>query len=228
MNLYQQYQQSLPAYQYNDLILPGVTIQNVDVSQLVTLFTDYYVDLDAVTGQQSQQQHEQEQTQSHVRAHLKRLDHQPYQYRITVHSEQNVPSAVVRVFLGPKHNHQGQPIDISKNQHLFVELDQFIQNRKFQTVSSLVINYYSFANNLFNIFYILVHAGENTIVRNSQQAPGQSSDWPSTSQIQQGVNAAVRSQEPFYVTEVIKQLVFINLFVVKKRIKDVWRYCNNL
>lgn len=141
MNLYQQYQQSLPAYQYNDLILPGVTIQNVDVSQLVTLFTDFYVDLDAVTGHQSQQQQE-EQTQSHVRAHLKRLDHQPYQYRITVHSEQNVPNAVVRVFLGPKHDHQGQPISISKNEHLFVELDQFIQNRKFQC-------FFFFSNKLF-------------------------------------------------------------------------------
>lgn len=77
MNLYQQYQQSLPVYQYNDLILPGVTIQNVDVSQLVTLFTDFYVDLDAVTGHQSQQQQE-EQTQSRVRAHLKRLDQFDY------------------------------------------------------------------------------------------------------------------------------------------------------
>lgn len=109
MNLYQQYQQSLPVYQYNDLILPGVTIQNVDVSQLVTLFTDFYVDLDAVTGHQSQQQQE-EQTQSRVRAHLKRLDHQPYQYKIAVHSEQNVPGAVVRVFLGPKHDHQADQL----------------------------------------------------------------------------------------------------------------------
>lgn len=154
MNLYQQYQQSLPAYQYNDLILPGVTIQNVDVSQLVTLFTDFYVDLDAVTGHQSQQQQE-EQTPSHVRAHLKRLDHQPYQYRITVHSEQNMPNAVVRVFLGPKHDHQGQPISISKNEHLFVELDQFIQNRKFQCFFFFLINYL-FRNDLFmiNIFCI--------------------------------------------------------------------------
>lgn len=139
-------------YQYNDLILPGVTIQNVDVSQLVTLFTDFYVDLDAVTGHQSQQQQE-EQTQSRVRAHLKRLDHQPYQYKIAVHSEQNVPGAVVRVFLGPKHDHQGRPISISKNQHLFVELDQFIQNRKFQ-LFLLLINYL-YPINLFMINIIL-------------------------------------------------------------------------
>lgn len=152
MNLYQQYQQSLPVYQYNDLILPGVTIQNVDVSQLVTLFTDFYVDLDAVIGHQSQQQQE-EQTQSRVRAHLKRLDHQPYQYKIAVHSEQNVPGAVVRVFLGPKHDHQGRPISISKNQHLFVELDQFIQNRKFQ-LFLLLINYL-YPINFFMINIIL-------------------------------------------------------------------------
>lgn len=69
----------------------------------------------------------------------------------------------------------------------------------------------------------LVHAGENTIVRNSQQAPGQSSDWPSTSQIQRGVNAAIRSQEPFYITEVNKKVFFI-----KKKIKDIRKFCNNL
>lgn len=137
MNLYQQYQQSLPAYQYNDLVLPGVTIQNVDVSQLVTLFSDYYIDLDGVTGQSNQQQQQQQQDQQqeqqqNVKAYLKRLDHQPYQYKVMVHSEQNVPSAVVRVFLGPKYDYQGKPISISQSRHLFVQLDQFIQNRKFQ------------------------------------------------------------------------------------------------
>ncbi|XP_012154393.1 hexamerin 110 [Megachile rotundata] len=175
MNLYQQYQQSLPSYQANDLILPGVTIQNVDVSNLVTLFTDYYIDLDSVTPQSEQtQQQQQEQVTAHVKAHLKRLDHHPFQYQIAVHSEQNVPNAVVRVYLGPKHNYKGQPIGISQNRHLFVELDQFIHN---------------------------LHPGQNVIIRNSQQAPGQSFDWPSVSQIQQGVNGAIRSQEPYYITE---------------------------
>lgn len=139
MNLYQQYQQSLPAYQYNDLILPGVSIQNVDVSELVTLFTNNYIDLDAVTGSSSgqQQNQQQDQVQQQVAAFLKRLDHQPYQYKITVHSEQSMPNVVVRVYLGPKHDYQGKPISISQSQHLFVELDQFIQNRKFQFLPNL-------------------------------------------------------------------------------------------
>ncbi|KOC66106.1 Hexamerin [Habropoda laboriosa] len=179
MNLFQKYQQSLPAYQSNDLILPGVTIQNVDVSQLVTLFSNYYINLDTVTPQQDQsqeqqQQQQQEQVQQQVKAHLKRLDHKPFQYKIAVHSEQNVPNVVVRVFLGPKHDYEGKPVSISQNRHLFVQLDQSIQN---------------------------LHPGQNIIIRNSQQAPGQSADWPSTQQIQQGVNNAIRSQGPFYIAE---------------------------
>ncbi|CAK9814885.1 Allergen Cr-PI [Anthophora plagiata] len=176
MNLYQKYQQSLPAYQYNDLILPGVTIQNVDVSQLVTLFSNYYINLDAVTPQQgqSQQQQQQQQVQQQVKAHLKRLDHKPFQYKIAVQSEQSIPNVVVRVFLGPKHDYQGKPVSISNNRHLFVQLDQSIQN---------------------------LHPGQNVIIRNSQQAAGQSADWPSTEQIQQGVNSAIRSQEPYFITE---------------------------
>ncbi|XP_029048952.1 allergen Cr-PI-like [Osmia bicornis bicornis] len=176
MRLYKQYQQSLPPYQSTDLILPGVTIQNVDVSQLITLFTNYFIDLDAVTVQRPDQtmQQQQDTVQQHVKAHLKRLDHHPYQYQVIVHSEQQVANAVVRVYLGPKHDYKGRPISISQKRHLFVELDQFYHN---------------------------LHPGQNIIIRNSQQAPGQSADWPSVSQIQQGVSDAIRSQEPFYVTQ---------------------------
>ena len=61
---------------------------------------------------------------------------------------------------------------------------------------------------MFNIWHILclVQAGQNIIIRNSQQASGQSADLPSTSQIVQGVNAAIRSQHPFFITQVCKSL----------------------
>lgn len=138
IQLFQQYQNSLPAYQYNDVLLPGVSIQNVQISQLVTFFNDYYVDLDSATVQQQGQQQagQQQQQQQQIKAQLKRLDHTPYEYQITVQSEQNVPGAVVRVYLGPKHDYQGKPISISQHRQQFVELDQFVTDRMFPIIQN--------------------------------------------------------------------------------------------
>lgn len=52
-------------------------------------------------------------------------------------------------------------------------------------------------------FHFTVQQGQNVIARQSQQAPGQSFDYPSVQDIQQGVNDAVQAQNPFYITEVI-------------------------
>ncbi|XP_011879152.1 PREDICTED: hexamerin-like [Vollenhovia emeryi] len=180
IQLFQHYQNSLPAYQYNDIHLPGVSIQNVEISPLVTFFNNYYVDLDAASHheagqqQQGQQQQQQQQQQQHIKAQVKRLDHKPYEYQITVQSEQNVPGAVVRVYLGPKYDYHGKPISISHHRHQFVELDQFITD---------------------------LQQGQNIITRQSQQAPTQSHDYPSVQDIKQGINNAVHAQEPYYITE---------------------------
>ncbi|XP_076648924.1 hexamerin 110 [Halictus rubicundus] len=180
MKLYNKYQESLPSYQWNDLILSGVTIQDVEISQLVTLFNDFFIDLNNAVPQfgQQQQQHQhqqqQQQAQQKILAQLKRLDHKPYQYQINVYSEQAVPNSVVRVFLGPKYDHKRQPISISQGRQYFVQLDQFIHN---------------------------LQQGQNQILRNSQQAPGLSFDWPSVQEIQEGVQSGITSQGPFYITK---------------------------
>ncbi|EFN84888.1 hexamerin [Harpegnathos saltator] len=177
IGLFQRYQDSLPAYQYNDVLLHGVKIQNVQVSQLMTFFNDYYVDLDQATPHNVQQQHQQQQPETlkqHVQGQVKRLDHKPYEYTVTVQSERNIPGCVVRVFLGPKYDYDGKPISISKHRQQFVELDQFVTD---------------------------LQQGQNVITRNSHQAPGLSFDYPSVQEIKQCVGNAIRSQAPFYVTE---------------------------
>ena len=128
----------MPAYQYNDILLPGVTIQNVQISPLVTLFNDYYVDLEGTAQPQVDQQ--QQIQQQHIKAQVKRLDHKPYEYQITVQSEQNVPSVVVRVYLGPKYDHYGKPISISQHRHQFVELDQFTTDRMYSRLLFRITN----------------------------------------------------------------------------------------
>jgi len=160
IQLFTQYQNSLPAYQYNDILLPGVSIQSVQISPLVTFFNNYYVDLSGAIHQQvghqqqvqEQQQHQQVQEQQqhqhvqeqqqhqqqYIKAQVKRLDHKPYEYQIIVQSEQNVPGAVVRVYLGPKYDYHGKPISISQHRHQFVELDQFITDRMYSIAKLLI------------------------------------------------------------------------------------------
>ncbi|XP_058795858.1 hexamerin-like [Phymastichus coffea] len=169
LQFFQYYQQALPAYQYNDLVVPGVQIEKVDVGDLVTYFSDYEVLLDNAVPQPVTY-HQEKQPYPHVKAHLKRLDHKPYEYIIHVNSAKVIPGAVVRVYVGPKYNYDGLPIDLSEHRHYFYELDQFVYD---------------------------LNEGRNVIVRNSHQATGQSYDWPSILQIKNHVDAAIHSQHPY-------------------------------
>ncbi|KAI4498981.1 hypothetical protein M0802_005847 [Mischocyttarus mexicanus] len=63
IKLYNRYQQSLPAYQYNHLVVPGVTIKNVAVTPLSTFFSEYYVNFTQAMGYGSQQWQQQGQQQ---------------------------------------------------------------------------------------------------------------------------------------------------------------------
>ncbi|XP_043267400.1 hexamerin-like isoform X2 [Venturia canescens] len=170
IKLFQRYQQSLPAYQYNDLVVPGVKIEKVVFPNLVTYFDQYNVDLDNGYVHSVKEQHHD----YHIKAQFHRLNHQPYEYQVVVQSEKPYTNAVVRVYLGPKFDYDGQPIDINHHRHYFVELDHFVHDLK---------------------------EGENVIVRHSQQAPIFSHDYPSVHQIKVHLDSALRSQNPFYITE---------------------------
>jgi hypothetical protein len=171
IELFHYYQEALPAYQYNDVVVPGVSIEKVEVGDLVTYFSDYEVDLDNAIAQPVGQ-HSEHQPFPKVKAHMKRLDHKQYEYTMYVQAKKVVPGAVIRVYVGPKYNYDGQPIDINLHRHYFYEIDQFV--------------------------YDLVE-GQNVIVRNSHQATGQSYDWPSVQELKERVQGAFRSQNPFYI-----------------------------
>ncbi|XP_015605369.1 hexamerin [Cephus cinctus] len=171
INLFKDYQESLPSYQDCDLYVPGVTVENVEVDKLITYFTDYNIDIQSATARPS---NANQRENLRLQAQLKRLDHKPYEYKIVVKNEKNVGKVVVRVYLGPKYNYDGTPVSIRRDRLYFVELDQFM---------------YELQN------------GENVIVRNSRQAPGFSDDYPSVQQLLRNVKEATRSQNPFYITE---------------------------
>lgn len=127
INLVLHYQQSLPAYQYGDLVLPGVSIEKVIVPNLVTYYDYQIVDLSSGIVQPV---NKVEQENLKVKGQVTRLNHKPYEYQIYVNSEKPITNAVVRVYLGPKHDYDGKVIDINQHRHYFVELDQFVYDRK--------------------------------------------------------------------------------------------------
>ncbi|KAK0083649.1 hypothetical protein PV325_008451 [Microctonus aethiopoides] len=171
VKLFERYQHSLPAYQYDDLVVPGVVIEKIAFPNLVTYIDESMVDLHhGIVSPSEKAEHVVERVQGLV----KRLNHKPYEYQIIVNSDKVISNAVVRVYLAPKYDYDGKLVDISLHRNYFVELDQFV--------------------------YELVE-GKNVIVRDSHHAPHFSQDYPSVHHIKTYLDSAIRSQNPYYITE---------------------------
>jgi hypothetical protein len=147
LEFFHYYQQALPAYQYNDIVTPGVSIEKVEVGDLITYFSDSEVDLTNAVPHPISQDYKPYST---VKAHLKRLDHKQYEYTIHVQAQKAVPSSVIRIFVGPKYNYNGQHIDINEHRHYFFELDQFVYDRKY---ISFELRNYDIKNNDIKLSY---------------------------------------------------------------------------
>lgn len=119
--LFQKYKSYLPPYTYNELVYPGVKIENVQVDRLIT-YMDYF-DAD-ISNALRVTPEEYESGTPTVRVRQYRLNHKPYTYKIQVNAEQ-AGDAVVRVYLGPKYDEYDRTIDINENRLNFVELDTF-------------------------------------------------------------------------------------------------------
>ncbi|XP_059052734.1 basic juvenile hormone-suppressible protein 2-like [Achroia grisella] len=114
----------LPSYTKEELGFPGVRVENVVVDKLVTYFDDYLMD---VTNVVKLTEEELKKSTSDVKLMVRkqRLNHQPFKINIDVISDKTVDS-VIRIFLGPKLDSFGRPIDINKNRLNFVEIDSFL------------------------------------------------------------------------------------------------------
>lgn len=127
INIFLRYQDSLPAYQYNDIILPGVKIEKIMFPELLTYWEPYMVDIDNSIVQPV---NKIEQENLKIKAQIPRLNHKPYEYQIVVNSDKSIHNAVVRVYLGPKVDYDGKLVHMNTHRHYFVELDQFVYERE--------------------------------------------------------------------------------------------------
>jgi hypothetical protein len=131
-----QYKMYLPPYSYTELYFPGVKIEKIDFDRLFTYFDSFDSDVSNAVYYS-----DPEKDSFKIKVRQQRLNHKPFTYRISVNSDK-VNDAVVRIYLGPKHDEYGRVLSIDENRVNFVELDVF--RYKFQ-------------------------AGQNVIERNSRQ-----------------------------------------------------------
>nr|CAQ63322.1 hemocyanin 2 [Thermobia domestica] len=126
-NLFKEHKDLLPPYTKEDLAFPGVSIDAVKVvgtckastpNQLVTYFDEFNIDLaNAVEGHYKE-------GDVQIKASVNRLNHEPFKYVITVHSDK-VAEGIVRIFIAPKYDWFGEVVPLDKIRWSLIELDRF-------------------------------------------------------------------------------------------------------
>jgi hypothetical protein len=93
------------------------------VDELITYFEDFDIDLlNALDDTQELEDVE-------IKARVRRLNHRPFTFRITVNSDHEAMAAV-RIMLGPKMDWFGQEIPINDKRLYIIEIDKFVAKGK--------------------------------------------------------------------------------------------------
>lgn len=121
-----QYKEYLEPYTQEYLRYTGVKINDVHYDKLVTYF-DYY-DYDITNGIYRNTEEFKTMTPRY-KVRQPRLNHKPFTFTIDVKSDVE-GEAVFKVFLGPKYDSRGYPINIEDNYMNFYELDWFTYKLK--------------------------------------------------------------------------------------------------
>ncbi|KAL0871147.1 hypothetical protein ABMA27_004929 [Loxostege sticticalis] len=175
LHLFTLWQQKLPYYTHEELSLPGVKIEKVEVDKLVTYFEHTYMN---VTNHLYLNENEIKHFvdgKSVVVQHP-RLNHKVFSVRTHVHSEAP-KNVVVRLFLAPKYDSFGKEIPLHKNTENFFQFDQFT--------------------------YSLTQ-GDNVIVRTSNENQFFMKDMPSSYVVYDKVEKALGGQEQFLYDTTLK------------------------
>ncbi|XP_054266087.1 allergen Cr-PI-like [Macrosteles quadrilineatus] len=154
VNYFQNFKNQLQSYKQEQLNFQGVEVQAVNVDKLVTYFDNNEVDLyNAINYQQGEQAENYQ-----YKAQQQQLNNKPFNYQIQVNSQQEA-DAIVRVFIGPQYDAQGNQYTLEQAKQNFVEIDRFVTNLK---------------------------SGQNQIQRNSQQSTRFVQQQPNSRAIFQG------------------------------------------
>nr|AHL24706.1 riboflavin binding hexamerin [Corcyra cephalonica] len=123
LNLFNLWHEQLPHYTKEELSVPGVIIQNVDVGELLTYYDYTYYNVTNHLHLTEVESHNVFNTKS-VLVQRPRLNHKVFTVRVNVKSEA-AKHVTVRFFLAPKYDGYGHEIPLHINSHNFFLLDVF-------------------------------------------------------------------------------------------------------
>uniref|UniRef100_A0A1A9UMY7 Uncharacterized protein n=1 Tax=Glossina austeni TaxID=7395 RepID=A0A1A9UMY7_GLOAU len=168
-DVYFQFQYYIKPYTQQELLFPGVTIKNVQVTDLVTYFDLVDFDVTNLLNDKMTFVDGQFVWDKTLLARQARLNHKPFALEITIESDKPQP-VVIRTFLGPKYDEFGRTISIMENQQNFIELDQFMHT---------------------------LTAGVNTVKRNSQDFQLTIDDRTTYTELYKQVMLALEDKQQF-------------------------------
>ncbi|XP_017005320.2 larval serum protein 1 beta chain [Drosophila takahashii] len=122
--VYFQFMHHLPRYTKEQLLMPGVTLKHVEVSELSTYFD--LVDFDVTTLMNGKMIFHEGQFvwDKSLFARQMRLNHKPFSYTYSIEAAK-AEKVVIRAFLGPKFDEFGRTISLADNRMNFMEIDEF-------------------------------------------------------------------------------------------------------
>ncbi|XP_050665724.1 arylphorin subunit alpha-like isoform X5 [Leptidea sinapis] len=118
------YKNFLTPYNQENLHYVGVKVNDVKVDKLVTYF-DYY-DFEVTNNVYYSKEELKSSAFPFFVVRQPRLNHKPFTVTVDVKSDVE-GDAVIKIFLGPKYDSKGYPIDLEENWQNFVELDWSVQ-----------------------------------------------------------------------------------------------------
>ncbi|XP_013179925.1 PREDICTED: acidic juvenile hormone-suppressible protein 1-like [Papilio xuthus] len=123
LGLFTAWQKTLPSYDVHQLTVPSVTIKSVEVDKLVTFFENVYLN---VTNHLHLNEHESKAVADDVTVLVQRpqLNHKVFTVRVNVTSEV-AKTVLVKFFLAPKYDSNGEEIPLHLNTENFYLLDIF-------------------------------------------------------------------------------------------------------
>ncbi|KAH8318017.1 hypothetical protein KR074_000158 [Drosophila pseudoananassae] len=127
--VYFKFMHYLPKYTKEQLLMPGVSMKHVEVSELTTYFDLVDFDVTNMLNDKMVFHDGKFVWDKSLYARQMRLNHKPFTYTYTIESDK-VEKVVVRAYLGPKFDEFGKIISLAENRMNFMEIDEFFYELK--------------------------------------------------------------------------------------------------
>ncbi|XP_061391294.1 arylphorin subunit C223-like [Musca vetustissima] len=123
-NVFNRFHHFIEPYTHEELSLPGVTIENAEISDLITYFDLYDYDVTNLLNDKMNFVNDTFIWDTTLLARQMRLNHKDFDFNITINSQRN-QNVVIRAYYGPKYNEFGKVIPLNENRENFIEIDEF-------------------------------------------------------------------------------------------------------